>query len=171
MSPERDSLLKAALSKARNTVRNQLKRGLSPRGAAFAVALGAWIGVIPVLGTTTALCLLSGWLLRLNHAVLIAAMLLVYPLQLALLIPFLDLGARAFGGGALGLDLRGLMSRVRMAPWAVLREYGWMGVHACILWAGLGLLVVPSLYLVFSQLFTRMAVGHASSAGPAAQKP
>lgn len=171
MSRGRDSLLKAAWSKARNTVRNQLKRGLSPRGAAFTVALGAWIGVIPVLGATTALCLLAGWLLRLNHAVLIAANLLVYPLQLALLIPFLDLGARAFGGGALGLDLTGLMTRVRIAPWAVVREYGWVGVHACVLWAGLGLLVVPGLYLVFAQLFTRMSAGLRPPDSPVPQKP
>jgi len=157
MSPERNSWIKAAWSKARSSVRNQLKRGLSPRAAAFAVALGAWIGVIPVLGVTTLLCLFTGWLLRLNHVVLVTASLLVYPLQFALLIPFWDLGARAFGDGARGLDLKGLMVRVKSAPWAVLREYGRMGLHACVLWAGLGLLLVPVLTLVFTHLFKRMA--------------
>jgi Uncharacterized protein conserved in bacteria (DUF2062) len=171
MSPERNSLLKAAWSKVRSTVRNQLKRGLSPQAAAFAVALGFWIGVIPVLGTTVALCLLTGWLLRLNHAALLAANLLVYPLQLTLLVPFLDLGARAFGEGALGLDLEGLLTRVRFAPWAAVREYGWMEVHACVVWAGLGLLVVPVLILVFTRLFTRIASGLPSAGSQVSQKP
>lgn len=153
MAPERNSWIKAAWSATRSSVRSQLKRGLSPRAAAFAVALGAWIGVIPVLGVSTVLCLLTGWLLRLNHAVLVTASLLVYPLQFFLLIPFWDLGARAFGDGARGLDLKGLMVRVKNAPWAVMREYGGMGFHACVLWAGLGLLVVPGLYVVFVRLF------------------
>ena len=159
MSAGPRSPLKSAGSKVRAAVRDQLTRGLSPRGAALAMALGAWLGVIPVLGATTGLCLLAGWSLRLNHGLLQAANLLMYPLQLILLVPFLELGSRAFGGGALDLDLPGLMGRVQSEPWTVLRQYGWVGLHACAVWAALGLLVVPALWLVLSHVFKRTADG------------
>ncbi|HTB22160.1 MAG TPA: DUF2062 domain-containing protein [bacterium] len=149
----------------------QLTRGLSPRRAALALALGAWLGLVPILGATIGLCLLAGALLRLNHAVLQAANLLVYPLQLILLIPFLNLGAWAFGSGPLNLDLSGLPGRMRSAPWAVLREYGWIGLRGCAVWAGLGLLAVPALWWIFERLFTRMAAGLRKDKTQATQNP
>jgi hypothetical protein len=148
---------------------DQLTRGLSPRKAALAVALGAWLGVVPLLGATTLLCLLAGWLLRLNHAVLQMSNLLVYPLQLLLLIPFMDLGAHAFGGGAPGLDIGTLMARFKSAPWAVLREYGWIGVHGCLVWAVLGLLAVPFLSWILSGVFSKMAAGAQAPKSPVPQ--
>lgn len=148
---------KPLVARARATLLAQLTRGLSPRKAAVAVALGAWLGIVPVLGATTVLCLLTGRLLRLNYAVLLMTNVLVYPLQLLLLIPFMDLGSHAFGNGAQGLDLGTLVARFKSAPLGVLRQYAWVSVHACGVWAALGLLAVPVLSWVLHGVFSRMA--------------
>lgn len=136
----------------------ELKGGLSPEKAALAVALGAWLGIIPALGTTTLLCVAVGWPLRLNQALLLAVNYLVYPLQLALLFPFYGWGSRVFGGPVLGLGMRVWMQRFRDAPWDLLRQTWWVGVHACVVWAGLGLLVVPPLWWILNRIFRGMAL-------------
>jgi len=42
-----------------------------------------------------------------------------------------------------------------------------VGLHACALWAALGLLVVPLLWLVLTQVFTRTAQRlHRGNSGP-----
>ncbi|HUB58966.1 MAG TPA: DUF2062 domain-containing protein, partial [Candidatus Micrarchaeia archaeon] len=43
-----------------------LRQGVTPEKLALSIALGAALGVFPVLGTTTALCALAALLLRLN---------------------------------------------------------------------------------------------------------
>jgi uncharacterized protein (DUF2062 family) len=138
-------------------VADQLKQGLTPRQVALAVSLGAWMGFFPALGATTGLCLLAGWLLRLNQPALQAVNLLVYPLQLILLLPFFDLGARAFGGPPFTLSLPQLLDGLRAAPWAIVRRYWWVAVHAWAVWAALGLVLVPLLWWALTLAFTRLA--------------
>jgi uncharacterized protein (DUF2062 family) len=62
----------------------------------LSIALGAVIGILPVLGSTTLLCAAAAILLRLNLPVIQLSNYLVYPLQIALLIPFVRLGAFLF---------------------------------------------------------------------------
>ena len=73
-----------------------LKQGVSPEKIALTVALGLSLGVIPVLGSTTMLCTLAAITLRLNLPAIMLVNGVVYPLQLALLVPFLRAGAWMF---------------------------------------------------------------------------
>jgi uncharacterized protein (DUF2062 family) len=43
-----------------------LRQGISPKKLALTIALGFWLGVTPVLGSTTILCTLAAVALRLN---------------------------------------------------------------------------------------------------------
>jgi hypothetical protein len=63
---------------------------------ALSVALGMALGVFPVLGCPTLFCALAAVTLRLNLPAIQFVNYLVYPLQLALLIPFFRLGDRMF---------------------------------------------------------------------------
>ena len=73
-----------------------LKQGITPEKIALTVALGAFIGTIPMLGTTTILCTVVALALRLNLPAIQMVNGIVYPLQLILLIPFYRLGAWLF---------------------------------------------------------------------------
>src|ERR1035437_6191957 len=55
------------------------------------------LGIFPVLGTTSLLCLIAALLFRLNLAAVQLVNILVYPLWFALLIPFVRVGERLFG--------------------------------------------------------------------------
>lgn len=135
----------------------QLTQGLSPSRTALAVALGVWFGIVPIVIGSVAFCLLAAWALRLNHVVIQTANYAVFPLQLALMYPFLMLGARVMHGPSLTLSPAELSARLSDAPMALLNEFWWVGVNATLVWAALGLVVVPLLWFVLRHLFTRVA--------------
>jgi len=70
---------------------------LGPMQLAQCVSFGLLWGVFPLVGTSTLLCTISAIGFRLNIAVVQAVNYLVYPLQLALLVPFMKFGAFVTG--------------------------------------------------------------------------
>jgi len=74
-----------------------LKQGLTPTQLALTVAVGIGIGTIPLLGGTTLLGTLAALRLRLNVAAMLLVSHLMTPVQLLLLIPLLQWGARLLG--------------------------------------------------------------------------
>ena len=83
-----------------------LVQGMSPRRLALTLALGAAVGMLPVIWGSTLLCALLAFRLKLNQAIIQAANYLVYPVQIALFIPFYRLGARMFPWGpAVSVDV------------------------------------------------------------------
>jgi uncharacterized protein (DUF2062 family) len=133
----------------------QLKQGLEPRKAALALSLGLWLGLLPLLGVTTLACLGVALAFRLNQVLMQAVNYLAYPLQLLLILPFYAAGARVFGGPALTLSLAQLLARAAQAPWALMQDLWWVGWHGVAVWAALGLLAVPLLYVVFLLVLRR----------------
>jgi uncharacterized protein (DUF2062 family) len=81
---------------ARKHIGIWLGMGLTPRRLALTLALGFAIGCLPVLGVTTALCLLVAVVLRLNMPAIQAANYAAMPLQLILIVPFVRLGGWLF---------------------------------------------------------------------------
>ena len=74
--------------------------GLSPEAISLIIALGLVLGVFPVFGCPTVLCVLAAVTLRLNLPAIQLVNQLSSPLQLALLIPLSRIGARISGGPA-----------------------------------------------------------------------
>ena len=60
--------------------------------AARSIAVGVLLGLMPILGLPTPLCALAAGLFQLNLPLVQAANYFVYPLQIALVIPFYRLG-------------------------------------------------------------------------------
>ncbi|MEQ1946976.1 MAG: DUF2062 domain-containing protein [Bryobacteraceae bacterium] len=90
-----------------------LRQGMSPEKLALTVALGAILGVTPVLGSTTLLCTLAAVALRLNLPAIQLVNGVVYPLQFLLLIPFYKAGAWMFGADASSVSLEGVLQLMR----------------------------------------------------------
>ncbi len=126
--------------KVRDPLVRELRQGSSPEGLASSVAVGTAIGILPFLGLTTMACAAAGFLLRLNHAGLQIANLLTYPLQVALLVPFVRLGERLSGSAPMPLAPTEIVSRFSESPSAFLAEFGMAGVHGLIGWA----VIVPA---------------------------
>jgi uncharacterized protein (DUF2062 family) len=69
------------------------------------MSAGTVIGVFPVLGSTTVLCLLLAMVLRLNLVAIQVLNWVVYPLQIALILPFIQLGQRLFSDALIEISL------------------------------------------------------------------
>jgi len=73
-------------------------RSLTPEVLAVSLAFGLVLGIFPVYGVPTLLCAAAAVLLRLNHPAVQLVNTLTGPLQLALFIPFHNLGGRLLPG-------------------------------------------------------------------------
>lgn len=117
-------------------VTSQLSVGITPERIGWTIALGIVLGVFPVMGTTTIVCLLAGWLLRLNQPVLHVFKVLVYPLHLALILVFIRLGEHLYGVPLISFSIPQLLGKFKNDPLQFARDFGmaaWHGVSAWLL--------------------------------------
>jgi uncharacterized protein (DUF2062 family) len=127
-------------------LRDQLTRGATPEAVALSLGLGAALGLFPILGTTTVLCLVAGVALRLNHPALQIANYLVAFLQLPLLYVFVRLGERLLGAGPASFSIPALIAEFQGDPWAFVARWGVTGLHGVFGWALAAPFLVGSLY-------------------------
>ena len=133
-----------------------LRMGATPEQLAWSIAAGLMIGINPMLGTTTLLCLAIAFLFRLNVAASQLANHVVYPLQILLFIPFIRVGSRLFHTAAMPLSSSDLLHAARTAPLALTRQLWTWEWHAVLLWAALALVVTPPLALALTPLLRRL---------------
>jgi uncharacterized protein (DUF2062 family) len=126
-----------------------LGQGITPRKLALAIAIGAIIGVFPLIGATTLISAAAAVLLRLNMPAVQLANYLVYPLQFLLLIPFYQLGAWLFGAEPVTIAVEALMKMFATDFWASLGQFWQLTLHAIAAW---GLVAVPAGALLYGML-------------------
>jgi Uncharacterized protein conserved in bacteria (DUF2062) len=93
-----------------------LRQGVTPEKIALSIALGAVLGIFPVLGSTTILCAAAAFVLRLNLPAIQAVNFLVYPLQLILFLPFLQAGSRITGAAPVTLSMKEVFGMIKSDP-------------------------------------------------------
>jgi uncharacterized protein (DUF2062 family) len=135
---------------------NLLRQGITPQKIALSIALGIILGVIPVLGSTTMLCFTAAALLRLNLPAIQLINFLVYPLQIALLIPFLKMGQWVFGTTAATPTLVQIVELTRHSAWTSIRTFWSMTMHALVVWLVLGSLALPLFYWILAISLSRL---------------
>ncbi|WP_306591429.1 DUF2062 domain-containing protein [Geothrix sp. 21YS21S-4] len=127
-----------------------LREGSSPQRLAWSLAVGLALGVTPLVGTSTLLCVGAGFLFRLNQPAMQLVNYAAYPLQVALLIPFIRLGERLFGAPPLPLSLSVLQAALKADAWGALHLFWGSFWHAGVAW----LVVVPLPTLFLAWLLT-----------------
>ena len=111
------------------------------------MALGAHLGIIPMLGVTTLLCTVVALPLRLNLVAIQAANWLIYPLQFILLIPFFKAGAWLFRSGGFTLSPDEVLRMIQEDPWGSIHTLWESTWQAVVAWALIGLISVPLMQL------------------------
>ena len=134
-----------------------LRRGASPRRLAWSIALGLLVGINPVLGSTTVLCLGLAMALRLNVAVSQLVNHLIYPFQLLLLLPFLQLGSDLFHSEPLPFSARTLLLMARKDPLEFVRKIWRWELHAFLVWIVLSVVLVPLIGVALTPLLRRVS--------------
>ena len=133
-----------------------LRQGVTPEKMALSLALGAALGVFPVLGTTTALCALAAFVWRLNLPAIQIVNYFVYPLQIALLIPFFRLGERLFGAPHLPLSVAQILGAVHASLWSATRFLWTTTWHAIVVWCLVAPVFVGLAYAVLLPVLRRV---------------
>ena len=125
----------------------QLKQGITPEKIALTLALGAALGIFPILGSTTALCAVAGVAFRLNQPIIQLVNYLAYPVQIVLLLPFYRAGETLFGQPHVPIfSVTELMERFSASPWQFLLDYGMVGLYGITVWLLVAPLLVAGLY-------------------------
>jgi uncharacterized protein (DUF2062 family) len=136
-------------------VMNLLKQGMTPHKLAVTVALGAIIGVVPLVGATTIMGTAIAARFRLNIAATVLVSYLMQPLQIILVIPFVKMGVFLFGLQELKLSLSEIMAMFK-ADWLETLNALWKANLAAVsAWALLALPAGAVLYIVLLPLFRR----------------
>lgn len=148
-------------------VRDQLVRGATPEAVALSLGLGAALGLFPILGTTTILCLVAGVALRLNHPALQVANYLVAFLQLPLVYVFVRLGERLLGASPASFSIPALIVEFQGDPWAFVARWGVTGLHGVFGWALAAPLLVGGLYTLLVPLVRSLSRRLPGAASPA----
>lgn len=135
-----------------------LRMGATPEKLAWSLATGLIIGINPILGSTTILCLGVAFLLRLNIAASQIGNHIVYPLQIILLIPFIRFGSRIFHTAPMPLSAAQLLHAARENPVALSRQLWQWELHALLLWAAIAAVTLPLLALALTPLLRHLLV-------------
>ena len=138
-------------ARAINTIRRKaaewLRQGVSPERLALTLALGIAIGCIPMIGVTSALCIIAALTLRLNFPVIQAANWAAMPLQLVLLVPFVRLGGHLFGLGSGHTIQAGAL--LHSSPLSLITLLGGLAGEAVLAWL---LIAIPAVILLTAML-------------------
>lgn len=133
-----------------------LRMGATPRSLAWSIAAGLLIGINPLVGTTTLLCLGAAFSFRLNLVASQIANHAMFPVELALVIPFIRLGSRVFHTPEMPLSPRVFLHAARTAPWPLTRQVWLWEWHALVLWAAISAIAAPLIALALTPVLGRL---------------
>ena len=132
-----------------NPIVAQMKQGISPEKIALSIALGAVLGIFPIIGATTLLCGLVAWRLQLNQPLIQLTNYLMYPLHLLLLLPFYRAGETLFQQEHVPIfSVTDLMQRFSESPLKFMTDYSMVGVYGIVVWSLVALPLTGLLYLM-----------------------
>ena len=134
-----------------------LTQGITPEKIALSIAFGLVLGVFPALGWTTLLCLVVALWLKLNVPAMQLVNYLAYPLQLALLVPFLRAGEVLFGAPKLSISASQILAMVKANVWHAIAALWVATMHAIVVWALVAPVAVWVLYRVLAPAVRRLA--------------
>ena len=123
------------MNRLRQVLYGQLALGTDRRKLALTCAVGVSCGTLPLLGLTTVLCLICGFLFKLNQPILQAINFVMIPVQL-LLIPVFGFAALKLGRPlAVDPHPEAIIRAFAAGPADFLRVYGELGLRAVAAWA------------------------------------
>ena len=136
----------------------QLTLGVSPERLSWTLAVGATVALFPLLGTTTALTLVTGLVFRMNQVVLHSVNQLLGPVQLLLILVYLRAGDWLWRAPVNQFSIPEMVRAYHESGATdFLRRFGIAGVHAVSAWAVSAPFVAGGVYLAVRVPIRRLA--------------
>jgi len=155
----RELVIGAVRSRVIEPVLRLLRQGVTPKTIAVSMSAGTVIGVFPLLGSTTVLCLLLAVALRLNLIAIQTLNWLVYPLQIVLILPFIQLGQHLFGDAPFALSSDQLQAAFEQGWLQAVVDFWHLMLSGMLAWSITAVPVGVVLYYVFVLALRRVDVG------------
>jgi uncharacterized protein (DUF2062 family) len=135
-----------------------LRQGATPQRLALAIALGFVLGIFPVLGVTTLLCVAVAAALRLNQVAAQVGNGVSTFFFVALLIPFVRLGERLTGAEEFPLAMENLRTVAKHGAVVFFKTFTAAILHGVLGWIVAAPVVTAVLYFALLPLLRRMRV-------------
>ncbi|KXX68089.1 DUF2062 domain-containing protein [Flammeovirga sp. SJP92] len=137
-------------------LRTLLRQGLTPSKLAWSFAVGLLIGSSPLLGFCTWICLIAASVFRLNQLAIQIANYAVYPLQVLLIVPYIELGSSWFGKKAEGVTFEKLQASIDAGLLEGLKEIGVLMLQGGAAWLVVAVILVYPMQLILEKIFDKM---------------
>ncbi|NME70397.1 DUF2062 domain-containing protein [Flammeovirga aprica] len=137
-------------------LRTLLRQGLTPSKLAWSFAVGLLIGSSPLLGFCTWICLIAASVLRLNQLAIQIANYAIYPLQVLLIVPYIELGSSWFGKKAEGVTFEKLQASIDAGLLEGLKEIGLLMLQGGAAWLVVALILVYPMKVILEKIFSKM---------------
>lgn len=138
-------------------IKSLLLQGITPEKIALSLACGAVLAVFPVLGSTTLLCAVAAILLGLNLPAIQLVNYLMYPIQLALIVPFLRAGAFLFHTKPLPFSLSQMLAMFRGDARHTLALLWVSALQAVVVWTLCAPFAIATLYAILRPAVARVS--------------
>jgi uncharacterized protein (DUF2062 family) len=125
-----------------------LRQGISPRKLAFSLACGVVCGLFPVMGSTTLLCTGAALLFRLNLPAVQLGNFFIYPLQLALIVPFIHFGETVLHTDSTRLSLPQMIAIFRNNHLQGLHLLWRLALHGILAWFLFAPILCAAVYFI-----------------------
>ena len=135
----------------------QLKQGVTPDKMALSIALGGVIGIFPILGSTTFLCLIVGVIFKLNHPVMQLVNFLLYQFHIPMILFFVRIGEFIFGADPFSFSFDVLRKELRADPLGFVDQFGMAGVHAIVGWMVIAPWIAFAIYYSVRPILQKMS--------------
>jgi uncharacterized protein (DUF2062 family) len=137
-----------------NVLSEALHKGTTPRQLALTCALGIVISIFPFIGVTTWICFGLALAFRLNIAIIQLVNYLFFPLQLLLMLPFINMGTFLFSLNPFPYTQAQLVNLFKTDFWRLVSEAGVSVGSGIAVWA---LVAIPLFFLVFYTAFVLLS--------------
>jgi uncharacterized protein (DUF2062 family) len=129
-------------------IMRQLTQGVTPAKIAMSLAVGSAFALFPILGTTTALCILAGITLGLNQPIIQGVNALCAIVYFPLIVVFVRFGDMLTGAPRSSLNIPLMISLFSHHPREFFREFGVTGLHAILGWLVVAPVWIALIYLL-----------------------
>lgn len=121
-------------SKAKDWIRQQLTRGLSPDKLSLALLVALSVSIFPLLGLSTVVGLLLAHLLKLNHAIIQSINQVLTPLQVLMVGVWIKTAEAVFRFPPFPFSPLKIIELFKADPVRFLKQFGTLGLAAVFLW-------------------------------------
>jgi uncharacterized protein (DUF2062 family) len=135
----------------RDPIVAQLTQGITPQQIALTIAVGSAFALFPVLGTTTLLCFLIAWALRLNQPIVQLINQAFWPLHIPAIFGCIWLGETIFGAPHVHVGIRYLKAMSEIIwndPTRFFHHFGLTVMYAVVAWAIIAPFYIAAVYYI-----------------------